>query len=169
MYSVLNFILSYHLLKFPARGLFLMNEKAFQKHVVLNMKSKYRNDWNNGRLDFCLQAAASHICPNIVNFVTKKLCQVSDMLPGLKMELWIPIFLFALALIFVTGMLNVNLLKNMPPCHSVWSFWTLLQKMVLITHLTWYLLSVLHVLTLYLLNILQSYCSFVYFTFQLIH
>jgi len=37
MFSVLNFILSYHLLKLPARcGLFMMNEKAFQKHLVLN-------------------------------------------------------------------------------------------------------------------------------------
>jgi len=97
-------------------------ESFSDKHLVVNMKSKYRNDWNNGRLEICLWAAASHICPYIVNLVTKKWRQVSDMLPGLKMELWIPIFFFALTLIFVTWILNVNLLKNMPPCHSL--FWT---------------------------------------------
>ena len=123
MFIVLNLYLTS--VKFPAHcGLFMMNEKAFQKHLVVNMKSKYRNDWNNGRLEICLWAAASHICSYIVNLFTKKWCQVSDMLPGLKVELWIPIFFSALTLIFVTWILNVKLLNNMPPCHLVWDFWT---------------------------------------------
>ena len=170
MYSVLNFILSYHLLKLPTCcSLFMTNEKTFQKHLVVNMKSRYRNDWNNEKLDICHQAAASHICPYIVNLVTKKLCQVSDMLPGLKMELLIPIFLFALTLIFVTWILNVNLLKNMPPYHSVWGFWTGPLAKNGAYHSFDLIFTECSTCSDYLLNILQSYCSFVYFTFQLIH
>lgn len=126
MFIVLNFILSYHLLKFPARcGLFMMNENAFQINTWLwtwkasTEMTETMEDWKSASELLLLTYVRI-----LWTWLPEKWCQVSDMLPGLKMELWISIFFFALTLIFVTWMLNMNLLKNMPPCHSVWGFWT---------------------------------------------
>jgi hypothetical protein len=43
--SFMNSILCLPSVKFPAlRGLFMMNEKAFQRHLAMNMTNKSRSD-----------------------------------------------------------------------------------------------------------------------------